>query len=617
MKTYFRILAFVKPYYKYITGSIIFSVLYALANGASVYLFIPLLDTLFLEKGESVHKVQQTSAHTPSLIPDWILSIKDSAASAFNNYVFSGSKYDALSKIVFLVLLAFFLKNLFNYLQSYFLVFAEQGVVKDIRNKAYTHLHTLPMGYFKNEKTGNLISRIVNDVQVVQASVSTVFLNLVREPIMIVVFLGIAVSISWKLTLFSFVVLPVSLALITLIGLRLRKESLKLQESIAHITSLLYETITGVKIVKAFGMEAYENKKFFKGTQSYFKKVLHMTNIRNSVSPITEFLSVAVGTGIIYYGGNLVLSGQGLKASEFLGFLFAIFQLMTPIKELSGLNNRIQESSAAGDRVFEIIDTEPSIKDTADAKDLAGFNDKIVFENVSFHYQDSEELVLDKINFEIKKGSVVALVGPSGSGKSTLVDLVPRFYDPTDGIITLDGSNLSQIKIADLRKLMGIVTQETILFNESIRNNIAYGLEDYPFEKIVEAAKTANAHTFIEEFPDGYDTVIGERGLKISGGQRQRLSIARALLKNPQIMIFDEATSALDNESEVLVQEAIERLMQYRTTLVIAHRLSTIRNADKIIVLDKGKIVQLGNHDELLQDEKGLYKKLYELQFRV
>jgi len=617
VKTYFRILAFVKPYYKYISGSIIFSVLYALANGASVYLFIPLLDTLFLAKGESVHKIQETSAHASSLIPDWILSIKDAAASAFNNFVFSGTKYDALSRIVLLVLLAFFLKNLFGYLQSYFLVFAEQGVVKDIRNKAYMHLHTLPMGYFKNEKTGNLISRIVNDVQVVQASVSTVFLNLVREPIMILVFLGIAVSISWKLTLFSFVVLPVSLALITLIGLRLRKESLQLQESIAHITSLLYETITGVKIVKAFGMEAYENKKFFKGTQSYFKKVLRMTNIRNSVSPITEFLSVAVGTGIIYYGGSLVLSGQGLKASEFLGFLFAIFQLMTPIKELSGLNNRIQESSAAGDRVFEIIDTEPSIKDAPDAKELNAFNDKIVFQNVSFHYQDSDELVLNEINFEIKKGSVVALVGPSGSGKSTLVDLVPRFYDPTDGIIFLDGMNLCDIKIAHLRKLMGIVTQETILFNESIRNNIAYGLEDFPFEKIVEAAKTANAHKFIEEFPDGYNTIIGERGLKISGGERQRLSIARALLKNPQIMVFDEATSALDNESEMLVQEAIERLMQERTTIVIAHRLSTISNADLILVLDKGKIVQQGTHDNLLLEEKGLYKKLYELQFRV
>jgi len=618
LKTYFRILAFVKPYSKYISGSILFSILYALANGASVYLFIPLLDTLFLEKGETVHKVNQTSAaHGSSFIPDWILSLKDSAASSFNNYVFGGSKYDALSKIVILVLLAFFLKNLFNYLQAYFLVFAEQGVVKDIRNKAYTHLHTLPMGYFKNEKTGNLISRIVNDVQVVQASVSTVFLNLVREPIMIVVFLGIAVSISWKLTIFSFIVLPVSLALITLIGLRLRKESLKLQESIAQITSLLYETITGVKIVKAFGMEAYENKKFFKGTQSYFRKVLRMTNIRNSVSPITEFLSVAVGTGIIYYGGSLVLSGQGLKASEFLGFLFAIFQLMTPIKELSGLNNKIQESSAAGDRIFEIIDTEPSIKDKVDALSLTEFKNTIEFKNVSFHYQDSDELVLNDVSFEIKKGSVVALVGPSGSGKSTLVDLLPRFYDPTDGLIAIDGIDLKETKIADLRKLMGIVTQETILFNESIKNNIAYGLEDYPSEKIIEATKTANAHKFIEEFPDGYETVIGERGLKISGGQRQRLSIARALLKNPQIMIFDEATSALDNESEVLVQEAIERLMQDRTTFVIAHRLSTIRNADLILVLDRGKIVQQGTHDDLVMEENGLYKKLYELQFRV
>ena len=319
---------------------------------------------------------------------------------------------------------------------------------------------------------------------------------------------------------------------------------------------------------------------------------------------------------IIYYGGLLVLQEHTIKASEFLGFLFAIFQLMPPIKELSGVNNRIQESSAAADRVFEIMDTPPLITNIPDAKKINEFNNSISFDHLSFHYEDAEELVLNDINFTIDKGKIIAFVGPSGGGKSTLVDLIPRFYDPSSGRILIDGIDIKEYDIQSLRSMMGIVTQETILFNESIKNNIAYGLSDYPFEKIVEASKTANAHDFIMQMPEGYDTVIGERGVKISGGQRQRISIARALLKNPEIMIFDEATSALDNESELLVQEAIDRLMVNRTTFVIAHRLSTIRNASLILVLDKGKIIQSGNHEELIKQENGLYRKFYEMQFR-
>lgn len=615
MKTYFRILAFVKPYKKYIVGSILFSILYALANGASIYLLIPLLDTLFLGGSDKSSATVNQSEKT-SILPDWIANIQHSLSESFNTFIFGGSKIDALTKIVFLVMLAFFLKNLFGYLQAYFLAYAEQGVVKDIRNQAYKHLHKLPMGFFKNEKTGNLISRIINDVSVVQSSVSTVFLNMVREPITILVFLGIALSISWQLTLFSFVVLPISLIFIALLGLKLRKQSSILQQSIAEITNLLYETISGVKIVKAFGMEEYENKKFFNGTLSYFKKTLGMVRVRNLSSPVTEFLSVVVGALIIYYGGKIVIEGGGLKASEFLGFLFAIFQLMTPIKELSGVNNRIQESSAAGERIFEIIDIEPAIKNIETPISKNDFTRNIIFDNIAFHYSDSDELVLKDVSFEVKKGEIIALVGPSGGGKSTLVDLLPRFYDPTSGAIYYDGIDIKNIKIEDLRKLLGIVTQETILFNESIKNNIAYGLENYSFDKIVEASKMANAHSFIEELPDGYDTIIGERGLKLSGGQRQRLSIARALLKNPAIMIFDEATSALDNQSEMLVQEAIERLMQNRTTFVIAHRLSTIRNATKILVIDKGKIIQSGTHNDLINIDNGVYKRLYEMQFR-
>ncbi len=618
MKTYLRILGFAKPYWKHLLLSVVCTILYSLLNGASVYLSIPLLDTLFQESTRTAVELNQRNniSVEGSILPDWIVHLKDNIISSFNNFVFSGDKTDSLLKICFIILMAFFLKNLFGYLQAYFLTYVEQGTMKDIRDAAYRHLHDLPMSYFKNERTGNLISRIINDVNVVQSSISAAFLNAIREPLSILVFLGMAVAISWQLTLLAFIILPFSMAIIAWIGLLLRKQAARIQEKMADITSTIQETVTGVKIVKAFGMENYENKKFSAETSSFFRLMLGITRIRNLSSPITEFLSVGVGVVIIYYGGKLVLIDHSLKASEFLGFLFAIFQLMPPIKELSSVNNRIQESAAAGDRIFEIIDTKPAIANLPDAKKISSFNDEITFDNVSFAYEDSTEPVLKNISFTVKHGEIIALVGPSGGGKSTLVDLLPRFFDPTEGRILLDGVDIRQLDIASLRSQMGIVTQETILFNETIKNNIAYGLAEYPEEKIIEAAKMANAHSFIEQLPEGYETRIGERGVKLSGGQRQRLSIARALLKNPAIMIFDEATSALDNESEQLVQEAIERLMVNRTTFVIAHRLSTIRNANRIIVIDKGSISQCGTHEELLKDETGLYKKLYEMQFR-
>ncbi|MDR3625369.1 MAG: ABC transporter ATP-binding protein [Ignavibacteriaceae bacterium] len=621
MKTYLRILNFVKPYWKHLSISIVCTIMFAVFNGLSIYLTIPLLETLFQEgQTQSVQtKVQITQspvANTTSVLPDWITKFGQNLSNSFNNFVLQGDKLDSLLRVCFLVVAAFLLKNIFGYLQAYFLSYVEEGSMKDLRNAAYKHLHQLPMSYFKQERVGNLISRITNDVNVVQSSISAGFLNLIREPLTIIVFIGIAVSISWKLTLLAFIVLPFSMLIIAGIGLKLRKHSTAIQAKMADITSILQETISGVKIVKAFGMEGYENNKFKRETYSYFRMMLRIVRIRNSSSPITEFLSVIVGAVIIYYGGVLVLQSHTLKAAEFMGFLLAIFQTMPPIKELSTVNNRIQESSAAGDRIFEILDTEPAIKDIDNAGELKTFTNALAFKHLSFHYDDSDDLILDDINFEVRKGEIVALVGPSGGGKSTLVDLIPRFYDPTGGQILVDGIDTKKVKVQDLRALMGIVTQETILFNESIKNNIAYGLDNYPVDKIIEAAKTANAHNFIMELPDGYETVIGERGLKISGGQRQRISIARAILKNPQLMIFDEATSALDNESELLVQEAIERMMINRTSIVIAHRLSTIRNATRIIVLDKGKIIQTGTHEELIRDENGLYNKFYEMQFR-
>ncbi len=616
MKTYFRILNYIRPYWKHLSASIIFSVLQALLNGASIYLAIPLLDTLFQQAGVAPEGTQNFQKNIESKATGWLSGMLNDIFNYFKSIIFSGDTSEVLFKICILIIIAFLGKNMFGYLQSYYMAFVEQGMIRDLRNDSFRHLHKLPMSYFKNEKTGNLISRITNDVNMVNTSVSAVFLNMIREPLTIMVFLAIAISISWQLTLFSLVVLPFSLIVISYIGLILRKQSGLLQQKMADITNNLHETITGVKIVKAFGMEEYENKKFFSETEKFFKLVLRITRIRNISSPVTEFLSVIVGVVIIYFGAQLVLVDRSIKPSEFITFLFAIFQLMPPVKELSSVNNRIQESSAAADRIFEILDTEPRIKNADSPIKITSFNEKIVFENVSFLYDDSEEPVLDGINLEVKRGSILALVGSSGAGKTTMVDLLPRFYDPTSGRILLDGQDIKQIRLEDLRKMMGIVTQETVLFNESVRSNIAYGLENYPDTMVIEAAKAANAHNFIMEMPKGYDTIIGEKGTKLSGGQRQRISIARALLKNPPIMILDEATSSLDNESEVLVQEAIERLMYDRTTFVIAHRLSTIRNADRIIVLDRGKIVQHGKHTELLQDENGIYKKLYYLQFQ-
>jgi subfamily B ATP-binding cassette protein MsbA len=619
LNTYKRIIKFVVPFWKHLIVAVIFSFLYSILHGASVYLSIPLLDTLFQqsEKPEQViENSEETSQGLYNLVPDWISNRIEELSNTFQSFIFTGETPEILFRICILIVLAFLGKSLSGYLQAYFLAYIQQGIIKSFRDTAYVHLHKLPMSYFKNERTGDLISRIINDIALIQNSFAAVFKSIFREPITIFVFMIIAITISWKLFLVSLVILPISVALIGFIGIKLRKQTLRMQRQIGNISAVLQETITGVKIVKAFGMEDYENRKFMSITKKYFKIALKKARIQNISSPSTEFIAVVVGVIIIYYGGLLVLVDKSLKASEFLGFLFAIFQMIPPMKEMATVNNRIQESIAAGDRVFELIDTEPTIKNTKNPIPIKEFKNDINFQNVTFKYDNSEEIVLDNLSLKVNKGEIIALVGSSGAGKTTLVDLIPRFYDPLKGSISIDGIDIRNYAITDLRRLMGIVTQETVLFNETIAKNIAYGLENYPIEKIVEAAKIANAHRFIEEMPNGYQTVIGEQGTKLSGGQRQRLSISRALLKNPPIMIFDEATSALDNESEMLVQEAIERLMRERTTFVIAHRLSTIRNADRILVLDKGKIVQQGKHDELLLEQKGIYSKLYELQFR-
>ncbi|MFZ4621483.1 MAG: ABC transporter ATP-binding protein [Bacteroidota bacterium] len=616
MKIFFRILAYVRPYWRTLALSVACTFMFSIFSGASIYLTIPLLETLFDQTPQEINATQTPPKN--QLVPNEIVGAKQYIEHSVRDFLFAGTKSDALFKICVLIFLVFMMKNIFDYGQSYLMARVEQSLMRDLRNALYEHLHNLSLSYFTNERTGNLISRVTNDVNVVNGGVSASFVTMIKEPLLIIVFLTMAFTLSWKLTLLAFIVFPLILLIISGIGLRLHKQSGIMQEKMADITSVLQETISNVKVVKAFAMEEFENKKFRKETQSYFKTILKMTRIRNLSSPTTELLSIFAGAVIIWYGGQQVLITGEMKAAEFLGFLFAVFQIMPPVKDLASVSNRLQEFSAAGRRIFEILDTTPAIQNSPGAVSINEIKESVEMKHVTFAYASEngeQRVVLSDINLRVRKGELIALVGPSGSGKTTFVDLLPRFYDPIGGGIFIDGVDIRNIDVKSLREKIGIVTQETILFNDTVRNNIAYGLETCPIEKIRDAAKAANALSFIDAMPFGFESIIGDRGTKLSGGQRQRLSIARALLKNPPIMIFDEATSALDSESEILVQEAMERLMQNRTSFVIAHRLSTIRNADRIIVLEQGKIVQEGRHVELLKQKNGLYKKLHDMQF--
>jgi len=609
MGTYRRILKHLKPYWASLGASVICSLMYSVFSGFSIYLTIPLLETLF-------HGPQAAAPAASQGATSLVASPLSGIAGFIQGLVLRDDPVESLFIICVIVVVTFLLKNVFGYLQSTLMTYVEHGVIRDMRNAVYEHIHRLPLAFFSSERTGGLISRVINDIPVIISGISATFFTSVREPLLVVAYLTIAVSISWKLTLISFIVLPFILTLAAFVGLRVHRESGLVQERIADVTSVLQETISGVKVVKAFGMESFESGKFGAASQALFRTVFRVTKVRNLSSPLSEFLGAVAGAIVIWYGGLEVLGNGALRASEFLGFLFAIFQLMPPVKELSTVNNRIQEATAAGRRVFDLLDTEPNIKNVDRPVVLTGFRDAIEFRNVSFRY-GNDELVLADISTRVAKGEVVAIVGPSGAGKSTLVDLIPRFYDPTWGSITIDGVDLRAAEIASLRSLIGIVTQETILFNDTVRNNIAYGLGDCALDKVIEAARAANAHRFIMDMPKGYESVIGERGVKISGGERQRIALARAILKNPPILILDEATSALDTESEMLVQEAIENLMSGRTSIVIAHRLSTVQHADTILVLEAGRIVESGKHDDLIQAEHGLYRKLHDLQFRL
>ena len=472
----------------------------------------------------------------------------------------------------------------------------------------------MSLSFFNRQKSGELTSIIVNDVANMRQALTVGFQRMFVEPINILVFTSLLFIISWQLASIAVIIIPLAGFVIVKISRSIRRKSRRTAVKIAGITNIITETLASIRVVKAFAMEDYEVDRFTKETDNYYNLMFRRSRLRSIAPPITETLGVLIGVLLLWIGGSEVLADKGITSEDFIRFILIMFSALQPIRSLSNVFAEVQVGAASAERVFHILDTKPTIIDRNNAIKNVEFNDQVLFDNVSFQYEDGESKVLEDVNFSIKKGSVVALVGASGSGKSTIADLIPRFFEPSKGKIKLDNVDIRDVGIKSLRKLMGIVTQETILFNDTISGNIAYGQNEVELTKIVEAAKVANAKEFINDLPHGFDTVIGEKGVRLSGGQRQRLAIARALLKDPPILILDEATPSLDTESEKNVQEAIDNLMKDRTVLVIAHRLSTIINADQIIVLDNGKIVESGSHTELLEKD-GIYKNLYNIQF--
>ncbi|MBL0137260.1 MAG: ABC transporter ATP-binding protein [Bacteroidetes bacterium] len=605
MKNYFRLLRYVKSYKGYALLNILFNMLSVIFSLVSLTMVIPFLNVLFS---------QSTEFHQEP----WSLSPKVLFAN-FNyylsEYIVANGKMEALILICVLVIVLFFLKNFFRYLAMYFIAPIRNGVVRDLRNGMYEKVLYLPLSYFSDERKGDLISRMTSDVQEIEWSIMQSLEVIFREPLTILLFLGTMITISPQLSIFVFVLLPIAGLLIGQIGKSLRRTSAKSQAKMGVLLSTIEETLSGMRIIKAFTSELFSMEKFGKINDEYRRLMTRLYRKRDLSSPLSEFLGAIVMVVVIYFGGKLVLDGSSrLEPAMFIAFIVIFSQLIPPAKSFTEAYSNVQRGLASVDRINKILYAEVTIRDKEHALQISDFNHSVEYRDVSFAYhKGGTGWVLHNVNLKIEKGKTIALVGQSGSGKTTLADLLPRFYDLEEGEILIDGENIKDYKLADLRGLMGIVTQESILFNDTVLNNIAFGMPNVKEEDVIAAAKIANAHDFIMQMPDGYQTNIGDRGGKMSGGQRQRISIARAVLKNPPILILDEATSALDTESERLVQDALTHLMQNRTTLVIAHRLSTIQHADEIIVMQKGEILERGKHFELLQNG-GVYKKLYDLQ---
>jgi subfamily B ATP-binding cassette protein MsbA len=605
MKIYFRLLAFAKPYSRFVPKYAFLAVFGVLFGVVNFSLIIPLLNVLF-----GTFEIKRNL-----ILPDFYLGVnyfKEVFNFYFNFIIIKYNKTGALQFVCLVILTCVFLANLFKYWSERVMTSMRTYVVKNIRKSLFLKFSTLHMGYFNTNKKGDLMSSISSDVHEIENSVVSSIQVIFKEPLLLIAFFIMLFNLSFELTLFTILFLPVSGLIIASLSKMLRKESSRGQGLLGSILSITDEAIGGSRIIKAFNAQKYVQQKFEEQNDDYTRLTKSILNKKNLASPISEFLGVMVVIGVLVYGGKMVLEKQSnLSASEFITYIILYSQVLGPAKSIAAAITNIQRGLAAGERVLKIIDTPDAIKEHENAVSILNFKNDISYKNASFSYETTP--VLKTINFNIPKGKVVALVGQSGSGKSTLADLLPRFYDVQSGEILIDGINIQNYKLEDLRGLMGIVTQESILFNDSIFNNIAFGFGHATIEAVTAAAKVANAHEFITQMEFGYQTHIGDRGGKLSGGQRQRISIARAVLKNPPILILDEATSALDTESERLVQDALIKLMENRTSIIIAHRLSTIQHADEIIVLSKGEIIERGKHAELFA-QGGFYKKLCDMQ---
>lgn len=603
MKSLLKIVKYIVPYKGLAWLSVVSNILHVIFHLLSILAFIPFLQLLFGNKEKVT--VEPEFSFTSDYITD-MFSYK------MTPYIEQHGDSGALYFICIVVAVLFFLKNVFRYLAKFFLASVRSGVVRDIREQVYAKILVLPLSFYSEEKKGDIISRITGDVQEIEWSIMNSLEMVFRDPISIVLSLVFMITINAELTLFSFVLLPISGLIIGRIGKSLKRTSSKLQIRMGELLSNVEETLGGLRIIKAFNAEKSAKKGFQGINEIYRNTMLRMFRKRDLASPLSEFLGAIVMVILVWYGGNMVLDPAiDFNGGEFIGYIAMFSQLLNPAKSLSTAYYNIQKGAASTERIEMVLQAENKIKDKADAQPINTFEDSIEYKNLSFAYEKTK--VLKNINLKVSKGKTVALVGQSGGGKSTMVDLLPRFYDPVEGGVFIDGKDIREYKIKDLRALMGIVSQRSILFNDTIFNNIALGVENPNREAVIEAAKIANAHDFIERLPEGYETNIGDGGGKLSGGQQQRISIARAVLKNPPIMILDEATSALDTESEKLVQDALYKLMENRTSIVIAHRLSTIQHADEIVVMQEGEIVERGTHDNLIA-QGGVYKKLTDLQ---
>jgi len=599
-----RLLRYYAPYKKYLALAVVCNLLMSLFMVVSIPLLQPFLQILF--------NPDELKKRNPAVPVEGIRSIELKINSFFSDLIQEHGQEQALLIVCVFLVFTFFGKNLFRYLSLYFLAPVRNGIVRDFRQKLVGKILDLPLSYFSEERKGDLMSRISADVQEIEWSIVGVVESVAREPIVILGSLIFMIFVSPGLLVFVFGLMLFSGLIIGGVGRSLRKQSGQAQSLLGLIGSLVEETLGGLRIIKGFNAEPWQLERFGQENTRYARTLTRLYRRKDLAAPLSEFLGIAAVSVLLWFGAKQVFAGE-ISAATFITFLYAFYNIIEPAKQLSSASYSIRKGMGALERVEAVLNAPVSIRDDDKALTVKSFEDKIEFRNVSFRYQNAERPALENVSLTIPKGKMVALVGASGAGKSTIADLLPRFYDVTDGQIFLDGRDIRQLRLHDVRALMGIVSQEAILFNDTVRNNIVFSTSEVSETAIIAAAKAANAHEFIEKLPQGYDTNIGDRGNKLSGGQRQRLTIARALLKNPPILILDEATSALDSESEKLVQAALETLLKNRTALVIAHRLSTVQHADEIIVLDQGRIAERGSHEELMKTGK-IYKKLVELQ---